>query len=468
MTIASDDNLASFEGKYPKDLFNKSVISSDNRTLIGYIVKETDELIVVLSDSDPKSRFDIPKSEIAVTGSSVVISNTTDLSQYNVKRDTPLPSDKSERSSSEQIQEVVSEGDPRPVEETLPSQRQEQRSGSILGETIGNQEPASVSIPATKKRKKTTAATNTTTVVASSRSENYSKNLDKNQQTSSAVKLIPTIAESYPKDEQKEKESSFNESKSKMPVDTVTTAALEKEAIGVADKNQPITVQEDNTSSSSTALSTPSSQTTTTAGVVTEATLHLPQPEKIVIEEAEEIAAEKAVAKAEASSVLEDDMDLDQPQHRGNQGIKEALSNPRKQETINTEVIEKSSGNIEFSPPISSVEVPAVIEKSGLADNIDDIRKSKEEEKEPQEQQHISHDGKKEANYEYSHDETSQFASSIALWEYTMMKWIDISTELATNALKTAEYWFAQFWNPWADSTVESAERKNTEKSKVG
>src|SRR6476469_182018 len=358
MTIASDDNLASFEGKYPKDLFNKSVISSDNRTLIGYIVKETDELIVVLSDSDPKSRFDIPKSEIAVTGSSVVISNTTDLSQYNVKRDTPLPSDKSERSSSEQIQEVVSEGDPRPVEETLPSQRQEQRSGSILGETIGNQEPASVSIPATKKRKKTTAATNTTTVVASSRSENYSKNLDKNQQTSSAVKLIPTIAESYPKDEQKEKESSFNESKSKMPVDTVTTAALEKEAIGVADKNQPITVQEDNTSSSSTALSTPSSQTTTTAGVVTEATLHLPQPEKIVIEEAEEIAAEKAVAKAEASSVLEDDMDLDQPQHRGNQGIKEALSNPRKQETINTEVIEKSSGNIEFSPPISSVEVP--------------------------------------------------------------------------------------------------------------
>ena len=298
MTIASDDNLASFEGKYPRDLFNKSVISSDNRTLIGYIVKETDELIVVLSDSDPKSRFDIPKSEIAVTGGSVVISNTTDLSRYNVKRDTSLPPDKSERPSSEHIQEVVSEVDPRHVEDTLSSQQQKQRSGAILGETIGKQEPASISIPETKKRKKTTAATNTITVVASSRSENYSKNLEKNQQISSAIKLRPTITESYPKDKQKEKESSFNDSKSKMPVDAVTTTALEKEAIEVADKNQPITVQEDNTSSS-TALSTPSSQTTTTtAGAVKEATSHLRQPEKIVIEEAEEIGSREGSSKS--------------------------------------------------------------------------------------------------------------------------------------------------------------------------
>ena len=165
--------------------------------------------------------------------------------------------------------------------------------------------------------------------------------------------------------------------------------------------------------------------------------------------------------------MLEDDINLDQLQHRGDQGMKEALSDPQKQKIIDTEVIEKSSGNIEFSPPISSVDVAIAIEKSGLADHIDNIRKSKEEEKEPQEHPPISYDCKKEEDYKHFHDETSQFASSIALWEYTMMKWIAIYTELATNALKTAEYWFTQFWNPWVGRTVGSAERKNTEKSVV-
>jgi hypothetical protein len=56
------------------------------------VAKETNELIVVFSESD-KVRFDIPKSEITFTGSSVIINNTADIQKYKVYRDTPLPQD---------------------------------------------------------------------------------------------------------------------------------------------------------------------------------------------------------------------------------------------------------------------------------------------------------------------------------------------------------------------------------------
>ena len=67
--------LASFEGKYPKDLFNKSVFTDDNQAPVGYVAKETDDIVVVFSESDKKVRYDIPKSEIALAGGSVIIQN---------------------------------------------------------------------------------------------------------------------------------------------------------------------------------------------------------------------------------------------------------------------------------------------------------------------------------------------------------------------------------------------------------
>jgi hypothetical protein len=95
--------LASFEGRYPKDLFNKSVFLNDKQTLIGHVTKETDSLIVVFSDLD-NSRFDIPKSKITIDGGSVVlIHSDVSLSQYKVDRETPLPEDKSLRPSAKDI-----------------------------------------------------------------------------------------------------------------------------------------------------------------------------------------------------------------------------------------------------------------------------------------------------------------------------------------------------------------------------
>jgi hypothetical protein len=98
-----DGELASLEGRYPKDLFNKSVFSNDKQTLIGHVTKETDSSIVVFSDSD-NSRFDIPKSKITIDGGSVVlIHSDVSLSQYKVGRATSLPEDKSSRPSAKEI-----------------------------------------------------------------------------------------------------------------------------------------------------------------------------------------------------------------------------------------------------------------------------------------------------------------------------------------------------------------------------
>lgn len=98
-----DGELASFEGRYPKDLFNKSVFSNDKQTFIGHVTKETDSSIVVFSDSD-NSRFDIPKSKITVDGGSVVLNHSdVSLLQYKVDGEAPLPEDKSLRPSAKEI-----------------------------------------------------------------------------------------------------------------------------------------------------------------------------------------------------------------------------------------------------------------------------------------------------------------------------------------------------------------------------
>src|SRR5919108_4051107 len=110
MTLSkeNDRDLGSFEEKYPKHLFNKSVYANDGQTLIGYVAKETDDLIVVFSDSDSSSRFDIPKSITALSGNSIIIkSDTVDsLKTYKIARDLPLPQDRTElRKLREKIEE---------------------------------------------------------------------------------------------------------------------------------------------------------------------------------------------------------------------------------------------------------------------------------------------------------------------------------------------------------------------------
>jgi hypothetical protein len=82
-------DLATYEGKYPKSLFNKGVRTQDEEHT-GHVMKETKDKIVVWGHYD--WRFDIPKSKIIAVGRNVILGiDYKDVFQYKVDRNAPLP-----------------------------------------------------------------------------------------------------------------------------------------------------------------------------------------------------------------------------------------------------------------------------------------------------------------------------------------------------------------------------------------
>ena len=83
-------NLSTYEGKYPKSLFNKGV-RANNEDDVGHVMKETNDKIVIFGYSN--SRFDIPKSHIIAVGRNVILDiNFPDIFKYELDRNAPLPS----------------------------------------------------------------------------------------------------------------------------------------------------------------------------------------------------------------------------------------------------------------------------------------------------------------------------------------------------------------------------------------
>jgi sporulation protein YlmC with PRC-barrel domain len=83
-------DLASYERKYPKGLFNKGVrvLNEDH---VGHVMKETDDKIVVFGSFG--YRFDVPKSKIKEVGRNVILNmDINELMSYKMDRDAPLPS----------------------------------------------------------------------------------------------------------------------------------------------------------------------------------------------------------------------------------------------------------------------------------------------------------------------------------------------------------------------------------------
>ena len=120
---------------YTRNLFKKGVfvVSSSNdyknyrQELVGYVAKETGDLIVVFSEFDKELRFDVPKSEIAVAGDSVIIEGTGTLEKYSTKRDAPLPQGKSLRPSVEEISGKTISAADTGVQEEQPSVQETKR-----------------------------------------------------------------------------------------------------------------------------------------------------------------------------------------------------------------------------------------------------------------------------------------------------------------------------------------------------
>ncbi|MFL6383499.1 MAG: hypothetical protein ACJ712_00840 [Nitrososphaeraceae archaeon] len=82
-------DLATYERKYPKGLFNKGVrvLNEDH---IGHIMKETNDKIVIFGSFG--YRFDVPKLKIKEVGRNVILNmDVNELMKYKVDRDAPLP-----------------------------------------------------------------------------------------------------------------------------------------------------------------------------------------------------------------------------------------------------------------------------------------------------------------------------------------------------------------------------------------
>ncbi|AFU56953.1 MAG: hypothetical protein QXX64_00415 [Nitrososphaera sp.] len=104
---STEVNLGSYEGKYPKDLFNRTVLLN-NQQPVGRVVRETDDIIVVFSDTDSSIRFDIPKSEVTLAGGSIV-ANEDLLFRYRKRRDDPIPPGRALRPSGKEIRAAAAE-----------------------------------------------------------------------------------------------------------------------------------------------------------------------------------------------------------------------------------------------------------------------------------------------------------------------------------------------------------------------
>ncbi len=82
-------DLASYERKYPKSLFNKGV-RIENEDSIGHIMRETDDRIVIFGSNN--YRFDVPKSKIKEVGRNVILNlDYSELFKYKVNKSAPLP-----------------------------------------------------------------------------------------------------------------------------------------------------------------------------------------------------------------------------------------------------------------------------------------------------------------------------------------------------------------------------------------
>ncbi|MBV9177803.1 MAG: hypothetical protein JO297_12275 [Nitrososphaeraceae archaeon] len=89
-TQGQNIDLATYERKYPKGLFNKGVrvLNEDH---VGHIMKETDDKIVIFGDYN--YRFDVPKSKIKEVGRNVILNMDINelAANYKVDRNAPLP-----------------------------------------------------------------------------------------------------------------------------------------------------------------------------------------------------------------------------------------------------------------------------------------------------------------------------------------------------------------------------------------
>ena len=442
--------LASFEGRYPKDLFNKSVVARGNQTLIGHVAKETNELIIVFSESDRKVRFDVPKSEITFTGSSVVIDNTKDIQKYKVYRDTPLPQDNNDLiptvTAQEYVHQILSDessiGNTREKESSATSTKLLLQQTSIRKE---GKEEATAKLPVKTTTKAIPRSNYTINKVQQEKSQQPGPiTATTTYELLKQSSIATTLREDQSLTNKKEEAIAISKEEAIRPkVLTVHSEPATNEISGLRDK--PLLTKEEDkispaSSSSSLTSTLPLSETTPTNVSVEEPS------EKIVAEKAVETAAEKAVSKAEAEIAASppqasNDMSTEQKEQTAS-----GLEKEKENVLPEVEVSLKPPHNLEFSPPLPATEIPKALEEARMSDAsvVEEIEELKKLHNAYYETKKVTLDN----NNEYlSNDILSFNTTTMALWQYSVINWIEAYTGFVTNAAKTAQYWFDAFFS---------------------
>ena len=326
-------------------------------------------------------------------------------------------------------------------------------------ENESREESAKVPIPSVA-----TKTVTTTTNITSSRTHNYDNNKpEKTRQgaITSTADLPRQPVNNNNNTIQKEQGLGKKEetvSTSKEPVKHEATVSL-SESKTIANERSALsskptmTTQGKNNMPSSTP---PSSSLTTKTSE---------PPEKILSEEAEEVAAEKAVTKVEteaSSSSMTDNAKIQQQnQQKIENEVPTTTSTIQRQENIQpeVEVTIKPPNNIELNPPISAENVSTAIEE-GISGSsaVDDIRGSKEQQ--DRQPQQSFYEGKVEQNNKHLPNRLNSFTTGFALWQHSIIYWIDMYYEFATDAAKLTEYWF----NAFVNLSTEREEKNDDEK----
>lgn len=463
-------------------IIHKNVRSKDMQGAGNVVAIDGDS--VIISTQGAQHQYKIPKSHVeGYNGAEVFLDiAVSDMSSFNMDNDnnikaqthskeagtlssaeSSLPPVTITKTSSQtrmiqgqEIQSKKEEG----KEASEVSKQQFIKKEKVLANGI-KQESAKVPIPSVATK---TIAT-TTTNITSSRTHSYNNNKPEKTQQGAITTTAGLPGQRVNNDTmQKEqglgkKEETISSIREGGPVKSEVTVRPTQSITTTANKTSSLSTKPTTETQSKNNMPAPPPSSLTTK------TLAEP-PEKILSEESEEVAVEKAVTRAEteASSSMTDNAKIQQQnQQKIENEVPTTTSTIQRQENIQpeVEVTIKPPNNIEFNPPISAENVSTAIEV-GIdgSSAVDDIRGPEEKEKE-QQHQDAFHEEKIDNDNKYPINNLTPFAIGIALWQQSMVCWIDIYNEFATNAAEVTQYWFNAFRN-----TRIGTEQKNIEKIK--
>jgi hypothetical protein len=384
---------------------------------------------------------------VAIDGDSIIISTQGGQHQYKI------PKSHIEGYNGAEVYLDLS------VSELSSFNTDNNKSQAINKETLANeskQETAKITIPPL-----TTTKTITTTATVSSKTQNYNNN-NNNKPEKTQQGAITNTADLHRhrvsnNSIQKEQELI----KKKETISSITEGGPVKSEMKVRPLQSITSRSTANETSTLSAMPTTEGQGKNNSPVPPQPSLTTKTlaeaSEKKKSKEATEVTKDIAMRKIEASSMTDNEKIQQQNQQKIDNELTTSSSSSSTIQRPEVEVIVKPPNNIEFNPPISAENISTLIE-TGLSGRnaVDDISESKEQQE--RERPQSLHEGKIGQNKHFLNGLTP-FTTGFALWQHSIIYWIDMYNEFVTDAAKLSEYWFNAFVNP---ST--KREEKNDEK----